>query len=94
MAFMLIGLVLLAMKLLEMGPGANWSWWIVLAPFGLAAAWWSFADSMGFTQARAMRKMDERKAERRDKAMRDLGMDPDLARRAQNKRDRAGSKAP
>jgi small Trp-rich protein len=93
MAFLLIGLALLAMKVFELGPGATWSWWIVLAPFGLAVAWWSFADSMGFTQARAMRQMDERKAARRDKAMRDLGMDPDLARRAQHKRDRAAGKS-
>ncbi len=76
MAFLLIGLALLAMKLLELGPGANWSWWIVLTPFALAVLWWHFADSMGFTQARAMRKMDEKKVARRDKAMRDLGIEP------------------
>jgi small Trp-rich protein len=89
MAFVLIGLALLAMKLLEVGPGAGWSWWIVLTPFGLAVAWWSFSDSMGFTQARAMRKMDERTAERRAKAMRDLGLDPKQRPGGQGPRDRS-----
>jgi small Trp-rich protein len=88
MAFVLIGLALLAMKLLELGPGADWSWWVVLTPFALAIVWWSLADSLGFTQARAMRKMDERTAARRAKAMHDLGMDPKRGRRGTGPRDR------
>ncbi len=74
MWFMMIGLGFLAMKLGEVGPGAQWSWWIVLTPFALAAAWWSFADSMGITKAREMRKMDDKQAARRQKAMEDLGL--------------------
>ncbi|MBL8329151.1 MAG: TIGR04438 family Trp-rich protein [Rubrivivax sp.] len=88
MAFLLIGLLLLTLKLLETGPTAGWSWWIVLAPFGLAVAWWSFSDAMGFPQARAMRKAEERTAARRAKAIRDLGLDP---RQARNKPSAKGS---
>jgi len=76
MAFLLLGLALLAMKAAEFGPVAGWSWWVVLAPFGLAAAWWSFADSTGLTQKRAIDKMEKRKAERRQRDMDALGLTP------------------
>ena len=75
MYFLGLGLLLLVMKWLEAGPVAAWSWWIVLAPFPLAVAWWAWADSSGLTKRRAMDKMDKRKADRRDKAMESLGMD-------------------
>jgi small Trp-rich protein len=74
MAFLILGIVLLAMKLGEFGPGAAWSWWLVLAPFGLAVLWWSFADSVGLTQRRAMDKMEAKKIERRDRNMEALGL--------------------
>ena len=32
-----IGIILLALKYLEIGPVATWSWWVVLSPFALAA---------------------------------------------------------
>ena len=39
MAFLILGVLLLVLKLAEFGPVAAWAWWVVLAPFGLAAAW-------------------------------------------------------
>jgi small Trp-rich protein len=89
MWFMLIGLLLLAMKLGDFGPGASWSWVYVLAPFALAIAWWSFADKFGLTQARAMRKMDDRRAERRTRAMEALGIDARRERKVRQARDLA-----
>jgi small Trp-rich protein len=74
MAFLLLGLALLGMKVAEFGPVAAWSWWVVLAPFGLAVLWWSFADSSGLTQRRAIEKMEQRKVERRQRDMEALGM--------------------
>ncbi|MCP5272867.1 MAG: TIGR04438 family Trp-rich protein [Burkholderiaceae bacterium] len=74
MAFLLLGLALLALKFAEIGPVAQWSWWVVLAPFGLAVAWWAYADSTGLTQRRAIAKMDKRKAERRQRDMEALGL--------------------
>lgn len=75
MPLVIIGVLLLVAKLAEFGPFAEWSWWIILAPFVLAAAWWQFADSSGLTMRREMDKMEKRKADRRDKAMEALGMD-------------------
>jgi small Trp-rich protein len=76
MAFVLIGLALLALKLAEIGPVVDWPWYVVLAPFGLAVLWWSFADSSGLTQRRAIEKMDKRKADRRQRDMDALGLTP------------------
>lgn len=82
MAFMILGVLLLVLKLAELGPVAAWAWWVVLAPFGLAAAWWAFADSIGLTQRRAMDKMEQTKAERRNRNLEALGMGPRRDRKA------------
>jgi small Trp-rich protein len=82
MAFLILGILLLALKLAEFGPVGAWSWWVVLLPFGLATAWWAFADSIGLTQRRAMDKMEEVKAERRNRNLEALGLGP--------RRDRKG----
>lgn len=74
MAFLLLGLALLGMKVAEFGPVAAWSWWVVLAPFGLAVLWWGFADSSGLTQRRAIEKMEKRKVDRRQRDMEALGL--------------------
>lgn len=74
MAFLILGLALLALKWLELGPVAQWEWWVVLAPFGCAVLWWSFVDATGLTQKRAMDKMEKRKADRRERALENLGM--------------------
>ena len=76
MGFLLIGLVMLTMWYLGLEPVASWPWWSVGIPFGLAVLWWSLADSLGFTQARAMRRHEERQTQRREKAIRDMGMAP------------------
>ena len=54
MYFLGLGLILMAMKYLEYGPVAAWSWWIVLAPFGLA-------DSSGYTKRKAMERENARR---------------------------------
>jgi small Trp-rich protein len=74
MGFLIVGVLLLLMKVTEFGPGAALSWWWVLLPFGLAVAWWAFADGTGLTQRRAMRKMDVRKEERRQRSLEQLGL--------------------
>ena len=67
MYFLGIGIVLLAMKYLEYGPVASWSWFLVLAPFGLAVVWWAWADASGFTRRKAMEREDKRRQDRIDK---------------------------
>jgi small Trp-rich protein len=56
-----LGLVLLVMKYLELGPVTNLSWIWVLSPFALAVAWWSWADASGYTKKRAMERENARK---------------------------------
>jgi small Trp-rich protein len=82
MAFLILGILLLAMKMAEFGPVANWSWLVVLAPFVLAVLWWGFADSIGLTQRRAMEKMEQTKAERRNRNLDALGLGPRRDRKA------------
>jgi small Trp-rich protein len=69
-----LGLVLLAMKFLEIGFVATWNWWLVLTPFGLAVLWWFWADSSGYTKRRAMEREDARKKARIDKNREALGI--------------------
>jgi len=75
MPLVLIGALLLLCKMAEWGPVATWSWWIVLAPFGLAVVWWQFSDATGLTQRKAIDKMERRKADRRERALTSLGLD-------------------
>ncbi|MES2879886.1 MAG: TIGR04438 family Trp-rich protein [Pseudomonadota bacterium] len=62
-----LGLVLLAMKYLEMGPVAAWDWWVVLLPFGLTILWWTWSDASGHTKRKAMEREDARRQARIDK---------------------------
>ena len=97
MAFLLLGLALLAMKAAAFGPVADWSWFVVLAPFGLAVLWWGFADSTGLTQRRAIEKMEKRKVDRRQRDMEALGLTTQRdkqVRRAQASARRASADAP
>lgn len=74
MYLLFIGLVGLVLKYLEIGPVAAWSWWVVLIPFPLAVAWWSWADSTGYTKRKEVHKMDKRKKERLEKQLSAMGM--------------------
>ena len=76
MYFLLIGIVMLALKYLEVGPIAGLSWWIVLSPFGLAMAWWWWADSSGYTKRVEIDKMAKRKEDRIEKQRDAMGMLP------------------
>jgi len=67
MLFLGLGIVLLACKYLAIGPVASWSWWLVLAPFAIAAAWWTIADQSGDTARKAAAADEARKQARVDK---------------------------
>jgi len=62
------------MKFLEIGPVAGWDWWIVLAPFGLAVAWWAWADGTGYTKRKAMESEEKRRKERIERNREAMGM--------------------
>ena len=74
MLFLGLGIVLLALKYLEIGPVAAWAWWVVLAPFGLAVLWWAWADWSGYTKRKAVEREDARKKARLEKQREQLGL--------------------
>ncbi len=76
-----IGLVILAMKVAEFGFAAGWSWWWVLSPFAITALWWELSDRSGLTRRRAERKMEQRKAQRRQLAIERLRPQRDVPSR-------------
>jgi small Trp-rich protein len=76
MGFLIVGVLLLVLKLAEVGAVAAWSWWAVLAPFALAVAWWGLSDKAGLTQRRAMDKMERKKELRRQRNLEALGLTP------------------
>ena len=74
MLFLGLGIILLLMKYLEVGPVAAWAWWVVLAPFALAVALWTWADWSGYTKKKAVQREDARKKARIDKQREQLGL--------------------
>jgi len=73
MWFLGLGLLGVALKVLEVGVVATWSWWVVLMPFALAVAWWAWADASGYTKRRVVEKENARRQERIDRQRSRLG---------------------
>lgn len=76
MYLLAIGILGLLLKYLEIGPVANWSWWVVLSPFALAAVWWAWADASGYTKRKEVGKMEDRKQKRINKQRAAMGLAP------------------
>ncbi|MFM9879252.1 MAG: TIGR04438 family Trp-rich protein [Burkholderiaceae bacterium] len=77
MFFLILGVALVLMKYLEVTPVVTGlSWWLVLLPFGLAMAWWWFADSTGLTKRQQMEKEQKKKQNRVDKQREAMGLLP------------------
>jgi small Trp-rich protein len=74
MWFLMLGLVGVALKYFEVGYVATLNWWIVLIPFGLALAWWSWADASGYTKRRVVEKDEKRRLDRIERQRSNLGM--------------------
>jgi small Trp-rich protein len=74
MLFLGLGIILLALKVLEIGPVAEWTWWVVLSPLGLAVLWWAWADWSGYTKKRAIDRENARKQARIEKSREALGL--------------------
>jgi len=75
MWFVVLGVLLIALKFAEVSFVAAWSWWAVLSPFAAAAVWWAYADSSGLTKKREMDKLEAKKLERRRANMDAMGID-------------------
>ena len=76
-----LGLVFLILKYLEFGPVASWDWWAVMLPFGLAVAWWAWADASGYTKKKAMERENARRQERIARHHEALGTTPKTRKR-------------
>jgi len=83
MWFLMLGLLGVALKFLEIGFVASWSWWVVLSPFALAVAWWAWADASGYTKRKVVEKENQRRQDRIDRQRSNLGM---LTTRSNRKR--------
>jgi small Trp-rich protein len=80
MLLVLIGLLLVALKAAAFDPFAAVPWWLAIAPLVLAVLWWKFSDATGLDKRREMRRMEERKAERRRSALTATGQSPEAER--------------
>ncbi|SHF83499.1 small Trp-rich protein [Lampropedia hyalina DSM 16112] len=69
-----LALILLLLKFLEIGPVAQWSWWIIVIPFALTAAWWTWADASGYTRRKAIERENQRKADRVQRQREKMGL--------------------
>src|SRR5690349_839605 len=52
MPFVIVGGLLVALKLFEVGPVGGWPWWGVAAPLVIALLWWRYADASGLNKRR------------------------------------------
>ena len=83
MWFLMLGVLGVLLKYFEVGPVAQLDWWIVLIPFALALAWWSYADWSGYTKRKVVEREEARKQARIDRQRSQLGM---LSSRSNRKR--------
>jgi len=90
MFFVIVGVVIIALNLLGIGPVGDWNWnftgdvWKFTVPFIMAAAWWAWADKSGLNKRREIEKMEARKRARREDNLEAMGLD----RRARRKVDK------
>ncbi len=74
MAFLLLGILLIVLKVMDVDPVAAWSWLKVLAPFALALVWWTVADMTGYTKRKAMQREAARVQARIDRQREAMGI--------------------
>ena len=65
--FIGLAVLFLLLKFADVGFVSNINVWWVIAPLACAAVWWALADKYGYTQRKAMERLDERKAMRRQR---------------------------
>lgn len=74
MWFLFIGLVGIALKVLQIGWVATLDWWIILSPLALAIAWWAWADTSGYTKRKIVERENRRRDARIERQRSQLGM--------------------
>jgi len=91
MFFIIVGVVIIALNLLGIGPIGAWNWdftgdvWKFTVPFILAALWWAWADKSGLNKRREIEKMEARKQNRRNENLAAMGLDTRARRKAKKR---------
>lgn len=91
MLFVALGVLAVLLKIGGWTAVAGWSWWVVLAPFAAAAAWWTFSDLSGRTQRDAMRRHEARIQRRRKRHLEAIGMTAGASRRSAREAGQPGA---
>lgn len=74
MPLAVIFVIILLMKLLEIGPVANWSWIWVLTPFFVLMLWWNVITPLiGWDKKVAEKKMKKEQAEAQETKKKNRG---------------------
>lgn len=73
MVFILIAVAFIVLKAADVVFMSQIDWWWVCLPLACAAIWWSLADKFGYTQKKAMDRMEARKEARRQRSLEALG---------------------
>ncbi len=76
MCLLLLGILLVALKLLGVSPVADLSWWWVLSPFPATLVWWWLADITGYTRRKVDAQTNARRDARLNAGRRKLGLPP------------------
>ncbi|MFM2111929.1 MAG: hypothetical protein RLZZ271_589 [Pseudomonadota bacterium] len=74
MYFVIIAVILTALKLMEVLPFANLGWFWIAALFILASIWWFWADSSGYTKRKQQERMDDKVKKRVERQKEALGL--------------------
>ena len=91
MFFIIVGVLMIALNLLGIGPIGTWNWdftgdvWKFTVPFILAALWWAWADKSGLNKRREIEKMEARKQNRRTENLAAMGLDTRARRNAKKR---------
>ena len=91
MFFIIVGVLIIALNLLGIGPVGAWNWdftgdvWKFTVPFILAALWWAWADKSGLNKRREIEKMEARKQNRRNENLAAMGLDTRARRKAKKR---------
>lgn len=74
MFFIVIAVILIALKLMEVMPFVNLGWAWIVALFVMASIWWFWADSTGFTKRKQQERMDDKVKKRVERQKESLGL--------------------
>lgn len=74
MPLAVVAVLILIMKIAEIGPVAKWSWLWILAPFLVLFLWWEFiAPAIGWDKRRAAAKMKQDELEEKERKKKNRG---------------------